>query len=44
MMALQAYYDTRFAPITFDYAYDVYTKLLEETIETLIYLKFLETK
>ena len=31
-------------PITFDYAYDIYTKLLKETIETLIYLKFLETK
>ncbi len=30
--------------ITFDYAYDIYTKLLKETIETLMYLKFLETK
>ena len=33
-----------YCPITFDYAYDIYTKLLKETIETLIYLKFLETK
>ena len=28
---------------TFDYAYDIYTKLLKETIETLIYLKLIET-
>ena len=40
---LQSKYDKVPYLTTFDYAYDLYTKLLKETIETLIYLKLLET-
>ena len=39
----QSKYDKVLYLTTFDYAYDIYTKLLKETIETLIYLKLIET-